>query len=484
VPGRVWRRILGWFLIVVGVLIVLSGAIAIIASYDPTTQDPGGTRLGGGIFIGFGLLLAGPGMVLVIKARSGKSEVPPKRPRPAPGLRKAHLVGSAASAVLLGALGVGAIIYSLTLDAAASDFKSAHRCTTPSTDANCYALRNIAIVGVDVSQSRSGETDTVHFVDAGSSRQVALHPGNRDPSVLRTGAEGVATLWQGKYTNLDVGGESFATFDNPVGQQGEWRLIGLFAVGLALLNAVVIGVGIRQLRKLAAAGLIGSSAPRGIDELLPQSTVVTSGYPGLPLVLHPIPFTRQVPVWTLLIAVPVVAIEVISLAHYGPLVQWGLGGGLALLLVALFGWQILSRRRAAIFVDDLSFGTVDGLGRHRSWPRGEATRVALRSVARGRRTAPLEVALVIGPDGHARMSVPARLYDSDSLRQFAAALRVPFDDDPEAIPIGPSVLEREIPGSVPWSLRHANALGAAIAIVLIASVSAFALLAGIGPTHR
>jgi hypothetical protein len=82
------------------------------------------------------------------------------------------------------------------------------------------------------------------------------------------------------------------------------------------------------------------------------------------------------------------------------------------------------------------------------------------------------------------MSVPAKRYDNDSLAQFAAALRVPFDDDPAAIPINPSALEREIPGSVSWSLRHATALGAGIAIVLIASFSVFAILGGVGPTHR
>jgi hypothetical protein len=106
----VLRQIGGWFLVVAGILVILAGVIAIAASYDPSTPDADSTRLSGWIFIGFGLVLAVPGILLI---RSGRriARAAPKQPGPAGRFTRLHLVGYSAAVLLGAAFGVGAIIF-------------------------------------------------------------------------------------------------------------------------------------------------------------------------------------------------------------------------------------------------------------------------------------------------------------------------------------------------------------------------------------
>ncbi len=360
---------------------------------------------------------------------------------------------------MLGAgFGVGAIIYSFSLDGEVQSFRSSHQCTA-APDANCYQLRNVDITGVDISHGRGGESDTVHFTDSGASQEVAIHPAGLDSSVLKTGAQGVATVWHEKYTNLDVSGVSFATIDNPVGQRGEWRLIGIVVLGSLFFQASLLGGGFLyfQRRKASQAALP------------PRSSVETTGYPILPLVLHPSAPKSRLLVW--LVALPIALAGLyFYVAQYGRIAQWTVGLASALLVVMGLVWQFVLLPRSAIYVDDLTFGTVSGLGRRKSWARAEAARVVLKSLDRGRRTPALPLAIVVGTDGRARTRFSALLYPEQAVTQFAAALRVPLDMDSLEIPITPAQLEKEIPGSMSWAIRHATALGAGIAIALIAVV--------------
>jgi hypothetical protein len=473
VKGGLWRAILGWFLVVVGILTVLLGAAGIGGSYLPGAEDPVGTRVVGAIIIAVGLLVAGGGIRL-IRSRHRVPRTAPKLPRPARGLTRVHLVGSAAAAVLIAAGGVGAIIYSFSLDAEVQSFRSARQCAT-ATDSECYQLRSVAITGVDVSHGRGDETDTVHFMDSNSLHEVAIHPGSLDSSVLRTGAEGVATLWRRKYTNMDVSNVAFATTDNPVGQQGEWRLIGFIVLGFVMFDVAALTGGFLYLRKRTA----GRSGDTGG---LPPSAVETTGYPILPFVLHPKPPRGRLLVW--LVALPLgLAFEFLYFAQFGRLVQWTIGVGSALLVIAGAVWQLVVLPRSAIYIDEMSFGSVGAFGQRRSWARGEAARVVLKSLVRSRRTPALPFAIVVGPDGRARLTFSAALYDADSFVQFAAALRVPVDADSLEVPITPAQLEREIPGSVSWSLRHGQVLGAGLVVVLIALVLLAVELSS-GPSHR
>jgi hypothetical protein len=478
---RTWRLILGWFLAVLGVLVVLFGVIAIAGSYIPGTEDPGSARAGGAIFIAFGLLLAAPGAVVLIRSRR-RGQPTPAQPRPPRKLTKAHLVGSAASGLLVAGLGIAAIVYSNSLDDAVQRFHSAHKCTSRA-DANCYQLRDVVITGVDVSHGNEGEIDTVHFVDAGSPQVVTIHPGDRDSSVLRTGADGVATLWEGKYTNLQIAGVSFATIDNPVGQQGEWRLLGDIGVGFGLLNLGGVVAIFRYLGKSSAAKVPRQGSLLGTRELLPSSAVGMSGYPILPLMLHPKPLGSAL--WLWLLALPLEVWLVLGyLPHSGRVVQWTVGGGVALVTLASFVWALVFRPRSGIFVDEMSFGMIGGFGRRRSWARNEASRVVVKNVDRARRTAAFVLALVVGPDGRAVMRFPADFYDKESLRQLAAALRVPLDSGADEALVTRADLEKEIPGALPWSMRHGTAVGGGMAIVAVAVIAVVMLLIGVGPSHR
>ncbi|HXC77618.1 MAG TPA: hypothetical protein VNU19_11250, partial [Candidatus Acidoferrum sp.] len=129
--------------------------------------------------------------------------------------------------------GVIVLVYSLSLDSAARDFKSAVPCQPGIQDTNCYQQQAIGITGVGTGQH--GEVNTVDFVASGNPHEVRLGPGLQDRSVLQSGASGVAILWQGTYTNLDVAGINFATDQNPVGQQGVWMVFAFIGFGFALI---------------------------------------------------------------------------------------------------------------------------------------------------------------------------------------------------------------------------------------------------------
>lgn len=129
--------------------------------------------------------------------------------------------------------GVIALIYGLSLDSAARDFKSAAQCRPGIQDTDCLEQRAIQITGVDT--GRYGEVNAVDFLDNGNPHESHLGPGGQDKSVLVPGASGTATLGHGKYTNLDVAGMDFVTDENPVGQQGLWVLFAFIGIGFALI---------------------------------------------------------------------------------------------------------------------------------------------------------------------------------------------------------------------------------------------------------
>lgn len=129
--------------------------------------------------------------------------------------------------------GLIALAYNESLDSAVHDFKSAAPCRTGIQDTNCYEQRGIDITGVGT--GRMGEVNAADFIDNGQPHEVGLRLGGRDPSVLRAGASGTATLWHGSYTNLDVGGIDFVTDENPVGRQGLWLIFAVIGIGFALI---------------------------------------------------------------------------------------------------------------------------------------------------------------------------------------------------------------------------------------------------------
>jgi hypothetical protein len=445
-----WRRWLGWFAVVLGTLIALFGLIAIAGADSPGVDDPNSARVGGVIFAAFGMAVAAGGAVLLFKAAKI-----PRRPRDQAGRWGIRTLGAVFSLLVVTCFGIGALVYSLSLDASVHDFQSAVPCT-PTGSSNCYQVREVAITSVDVSRNDRGETDTVHFDDGAVSREVSIHPGDRDSSVLHAGAGGTAVLWRGRYTNLKVAGTDFATLDNPAGQQGEWRVIAYITLGSTIFYAFVIGAAFLARRRKAV--------PSQPQVVIPAGQVAS--YPGLPLLIRPLPFSKRASpiVW---LALPAIVLVVfLMLAPSGIGVQVAGAGSLALVFAVLIGWSALVGRNAGLFVDEIEFGTIDGFGRRRSWPRGDAARILITNVVDARRRAtPMPWLIVLGPDGRTRVRAMVRLYGAEGIAQFTAALGVPVDEDPT--PITASDLERRVPGSASWLVVHATGVGVGIAVGLI-----------------
>jgi hypothetical protein len=142
-------------------------------------------------------------------------------------------VALAIAGALCVTFGVIALVYSLSLDSAARDFKSAARCRPGIQDTDCLEQRAIEITAV--STGRQGEVNTVDFLDNGTAHESHLGPGTHETSVLQPGASGTATLWQGMYTTLDVAGIDFDTDENPAVQQRLSMLFALIGIGFALI---------------------------------------------------------------------------------------------------------------------------------------------------------------------------------------------------------------------------------------------------------
>jgi hypothetical protein len=139
----------------------------------------------------------------------------------------------AIAGVLCLIFGIIALAFNLSLNSAAHDFRSAAQCRPGIQDADCLEPRAIEITGVG--HGRLGEVISVDFLDNGSPHESHLGPERQDRSVLQPGASGTATLWHGKYTNLDVADINFATDENPVAQQFLWMLFGVIGIGFALI---------------------------------------------------------------------------------------------------------------------------------------------------------------------------------------------------------------------------------------------------------
>ena len=478
--GLEWRRIAGWLLIVLGAAVALIGLIAILGSGSPGVTNPADARTGGVAFIVFGGLVLGGGWLLLLRARR-KSIRGPLDPLARAGAARRNLriglISYASGSLLLVVVGVVCYFVSLGLDGTVHSLQTAAPCPAPAGDANCYELRPVTLTGVDVSQTRQGEQDRVRFTDSGHAHQLTIQPGSLDSSVLRTGASGVAKLWEGRYTNLQVSGIDFVTTDNPVGQRDEFRFIALLGVVVGLVTSAGIPLGYRaRRRREQALEAVFGAQPVAHEVKVPVT------YPGLPLVIRPRPLGKRVSPWMWLAALAFLAFTYLSVIPYGTVAASACTGAAAVLIGAFAVWQVLVGRNAGVFVDDVSFGVIDAFGRRKTWPRSSAARVETRIMLDpGRRRNLYPIVLVVGPDGRAVTRIMPRLYEADAMPQLAAALRVPYDDSP--VPVTARELAKEVPASTPWMARHSYLAGAAIAIGLI-GVGVAVLMVTAGPAHR
>lgn len=129
--------------------------------------------------------------------------------------------------------GVIALAFGLSLDSVARDFKSAAPCQPLIQNVGYLEQREIEITAVGT--GRLDEVSTVDFLDNGNPHESHLGPGSQDRSVLKPGASGTATLWRGKYTNLDVAGIDFVTEENPTAQQSLWAIFAFIGIGFAVI---------------------------------------------------------------------------------------------------------------------------------------------------------------------------------------------------------------------------------------------------------
>jgi hypothetical protein len=434
-----WRRILGWVLTALGVLVALVGLSGILSSVQPGATDPAASRNArdvGVAFVVVGLGVAAAGIFLVFrKARTAslaELSVEQLEKQVRRDWRTALLVYASVSLITVVG-GLFSYVYSQTFAADVQALESAVPCATHSGDPNCYQHRDVSITKVDVNHNRSGEIDTVNFLDAGVTHEVRIQPGNLDSSVLRGGAPAAATLWRGRYTNLKIAGIAFVTADNPVGQRDEFRAIALTGIVGGLLMSTAIPVVVLRHRRRGDDWTTAELRP---GEFAPESNALPVSYPWLPLLIRPRPWLKRISPRTLLLMSGSLLGTYVAVAPYGSVPVWALisidAAGIALFIA----WNLLSSRNSGLFVDDMSFGAVDALGRRRAWPRTEASRIVRRWVLDGRaRRMPFDTIFIVGADGHAKLRFATSLYSRSDILQYASALRLTLDESMLDTPI-------------------------------------------------
>jgi hypothetical protein len=440
-----WRRILGWVLTVLGVLVALVGLSGILSSLQPGATDPASARNardGGVAFVVVGLGVAAAGIFLVFrKARTAslaELSVEQLEKQIRRDWRTALLVCASVSLIAVVG-GLFSYIYSQTLAADVQALESAVPCATHPGNPNCYQHRDVSITKVDVNHNRSGEIDTVKFLDAGVTHEVRIQPGNLDSSVLRTSAA-VATVWRGKYTNLKVGDTTFVTADNPVGQRDEFRAIALIGIVVGLVMGAGFPVAVLRHRSRRAALAAGEIWP---GEPAPETNAIVVSYPGLPFLIRPRPLLKRVSPLTLLFAPVLLLMTYAAIAPYGSGPLWTLICIDAACIALVIIWNLLSSRNSGLFVDDMSFGASDALGRRRAWPRSEASRIVRRWVLHGRaRRMPFDTIFIVGADGHAKLRFATSLYSRSDILQYASALGLTLDESMLDTPIAQAEFSR------------------------------------------
>jgi hypothetical protein len=194
---------------------------------------------------------------------------------------------------------------------------------------------------------------------------------------------------------------------------------------------------------------------------------------SLPLSIKPNQ-RNAVPLWIGLLALVGIAGYWVIKFHVGGaglLITGAVTGGLAVLLV-WFRYRYYSR--TSLFVDQQETGLRPAFGRRKAVQRARIRNIALRRVTSGRQSA--NWLIIVGRDGRAMLPINGAGFSVADAALFAAALRVPVDDDWESVTA--SKLDHEIPGAVAGVYRYATVLGALVGIVLVVVIVILTLRTG------
>jgi len=194
---------------------------------------------------------------------------------------------------------------------------------------------------------------------------------------------------------------------------------------------------------------------------------------SLPLAIKP-NARNAVPLWVGLVAlVGFAAYSVVKfrLSGTGLLITGAVACGFAILVLWL-------RRRyysgTSLFVDQHEAGLIPAFGRRKAVSPATIRNIALRRVRYGKSS--VDRLIVVGKNGRALLAVNWVGFSVADAALFAAALRVPIDENWELVTA--SKLDREIPGAVSGVDRYATVLGVVVAIALFVAILIFTLQTG------
>ncbi|HKV30502.1 MAG TPA: hypothetical protein VJT14_05750 [Candidatus Dormibacteraeota bacterium] len=368
-----------------------------------------------------------------------------------------------------GAGGSALLVAANELDAAVQTYRNATPCRGAVTTATCYTTVTGTLAKFSVTHGKTGDTADMTLQLRDGTRSTWAKTNWQQEDALHVGAPIQAEFYQGAITAVYLGAIGIETKDSPIYKQSDLRLGAVLIPTLGLIIAMATFITMRGQKQATVGSLVAidTTLPIAEQEALlrhallqdppAETPSVTAGpQPSvtLPFTLRPHPMPTRRPWWVGLIALGLgVPSFVLRMRTPGPIAEVVLGATVATIVAAVaFHWRYRNGRRTV--VDDFSVRRVSLLGAVRVVSRSDVARLACPNIMTFGMASPERRLLLLDASGRCLLALPRYYSTEGEATQFAAALRVPLDNELRSSLTTPSRLRRTVPGAVSWSEAH------------------------------
>lgn len=366
--------------------------------------------------------------------------------------------------LLLVAAGTGFLVWSFSQAGAADAYLRAPQCANGVTR-NCYETFPGVITSVEVSQSRSGERDSVVLQTATAGMlTVTLTPSASAAPHVRTGANVVVKRYNGEVTLVEVDGYGVATTLNPAANRSSTSSAGWLLIALGLISGAVSFFLVRRRNRALTSADIGTFA----GSVLTQAEVLPSGTLGWSV--------RPQASLSMLGRYGIALVALLFLTFRALLDPTRMGwallfDGVAVLLLAIT--LMLFFRNSKVVADRQHVGKTNLFGRTKSLALSEVTRAERFSVSS---QGLIKHLVFVGTDGRKAFEVAGPAWDFDRLDALCQEAGIPLSGSYDDL-VSAFKLNQRVPGTTKWSQQLL--IGLAVILVMIPT-----LFLVIGPTQR
>ena len=383
------------------------------------------------------------------------------------------------SAILFMVIGLAMITGQVALDQQVDAYRREQTCKPEQQSrSDCFHMEYGTLKSARVDVIHSGVKATVVLVLGKRTVTARIAPSVLDSHDLTDGQPAAVRFTGTHVDEVTVAGHTIPSDDNPVANQQDLRLVGVFMLVFATVIATLTPF--QQRMKARLLRRPRRRAPRRAPRQAPILSEVVLQLPTLDLevmeggvftVARP-RFRRQALIW--LVPPGFTAASLAFATYFGPrrLPPWVgfiIGG---LVVVAALGWRMY-QRNAAIFVDAESFGSVDLFKRRHPRRRDQLAQIA-RAVITDNQGGTQRWLVFQDHAGRALMVLGGSKWAPQILEDVAAALQVPIVGgwwDRMTI----MQFSKRFPGADRWAREYAFAFGLIGSMIMAALATEWSL---------